>query len=132
MRVEKYIQSHNNPHKQRDTIFSTPSVLSNVANYKSLESKKHYANIYNSSNMQGVLDYAYPNTKDSAKNGRGGFNQHKNASSVGNPILYHREGKEPHNSYTAKRKGEYSKDLYSTTGNFRPNDCNPKTGRFGD
>ena len=120
MRVEKYMQARQDNHKQRNTIFSTPTILNKVNNYKTLDSKKHYANIYNSANMQGVLDYKFGDTEGRKKQGRKKNNKHKNACSVGNPITFGGVKNNKHEpKLKMKKKGKFSKDLYSTTGNFK-------------
>lgn len=58
-RIEAYIQQHNEPHKQRETIFSTPTVVEKMVNYKGLDSKKHYSKNYMSDSMQ--VDYLFLN-----------------------------------------------------------------------
>ncbi len=87
-RYDRYYQLKDNPHKQRETIFSTPAVLNKINKYKSLDSKKHYSNIQASTNMSSVLDYNYVNTQQDRKVGKKRFDDgNKNNSSVGNPIL---------------------------------------------
>jgi hypothetical protein len=70
LKVEKYIQANSDDHKQRSTIFSTPTVLNKLNNYKGLDSKKHYTNIYNSNSMTGVMDYKFSNTQSMSGAGR--------------------------------------------------------------
>lgn len=55
LRIDRYYQLKENPHPQRETIFSTPAVLNKVNTYKSLDSKKHYSNIQASTNMSVAL-----------------------------------------------------------------------------
>lgn len=55
-RLDRYYQLRENKHGQRETIFSTPTVLNKVTQYKSLDSKKHYANIHSSTSMTVSLE----------------------------------------------------------------------------
>lgn len=134
LKVEKYIQSHNNDHKQRSTIFSTPTVLNAQNNYKGLESKKHYSNIYNSNSMQGVMDYRFGNTDNQHGAGKKHKeNNHKNASSVGNPITFAGETKaNTHESAheRGKKRGVFTQDMHTTTGNFKLENNQNQNGKF--
>ena len=106
-------------------------MLNKVNKYKALQSKKHYANIYNSANMQGVLDYGFSNTKGKKGAGRKLNNQHKNASSVGNPITFKGiKGTDHEPKANLRKKGRFSKDLYSTTGNFKLDGTGKNRGEF--
>ena len=82
--------------------------------------------------MQGVMNYNFVDTKRSNKLGKKteANGKYKNASSVGNPILMNKAPAEAVIAPTKgrKAKGAFSKDIYTTTGNFKP-DMSTQVGK---
>jgi hypothetical protein len=122
-KIENYITQHNQNTKQRETIFSTPTVVDKISTYKSLDSKKHYSRLYQSDNMQMALDHNYANIgKVRATKLQRGYTPQKNQSSVGNPITFQGDKTKEDQNLHALKKGKYSVDIYTVHGNFKPAD----------
>ena len=122
-KIENHITQHNQNTKQRETIFSTPTVVSKTSNYKSLDSKKHNSQLYQSDNMQMALDHNYANIAKPRPTGlQGGSSAQKNMSSVGNPITFQGDKTKEDQNLHPLKKGKFSVDIYSVHGNFKPAD----------
>lgn len=71
------------------------------------------------------MNYDYAKTQETPQNGKRVVKDGtKNCSTVGNPILMNGVQNDTQHydffSKPHKRKGEFHKDLYKTTGNFQP------------
>ena len=121
-KIENYIIQHNNTTKQRETIFSTPTITEKTSKYKPLDSKKHYSNQYASNNVHMSQNPNYCNLNyDVTKTSKQTPNV-KNQSSVGNPITFQGDKTKEDPNLHPKKKGEFTKDIYAVHGNFRPAD----------
>lgn len=121
-KIENYIIQHNNSTKQRETIFSTPTVVGKTATYKPLDSKKHCSRQYNSDAMHMSQNPKCIDTRFDCTRTAKQTPNYKNQSSVGNPITFFGDKTKEDSNLHLKKKGEYTKDIYSVHGNFRPAD----------
>lgn len=113
-KIESFALNAYTSNKQKNTIFSTPSDLNTVVNYKGIISKAHNKNQFESDSMKKALDYNFKNSNNNANNN---LKYTKNIASAGNPITWN-NSKAIEQGLSLKNKGRFHKDIYQTTGDF--------------